>query len=205
MLTSFLSSKKIWPSLGLAGLLVGLLPVIALALPYGSGLYGTCAYSSCGLIISTNGNVSLSVTPTASGVYTTQSDSVSVTTNASTGYTLTLNDASTDNRLLNGSDFINASTGSQATPAARSMNSWGYRIDNLGGFGAGPTTAEQNALSSGYTFAGLPASNQTADTIKVTSGPASADITTVWYGVAVDSSLPSGSYATTVTYTAVTN
>jgi hypothetical protein len=29
--------------------------------------------------------------------------------------------------------------------------------------------------------------------------------TTVWYGVCADSSVPAGSYTTTITYTAVTN
>lgn len=177
-----------------------------LALPYGSGTYGTCQYSSCDISVNSNGTVSLSITPTASGVYSTASDLITVTTGDSNGYTLTLNDGDTDTNLVNGSSTIGASSGTQASPVTRSMNTWGYRIDGLGGFGAGPTSAESSVSSSTYTFAGVPASNATPDTLKVTSSAASSgDTTTIWFGAAVNSSKVSGAYTDSITYTATAN
>jgi len=38
-----------------------------------------------------------------------------------------------------------------------------------------------------------------------TSGTASNAVTTVWYGVAANTTQPSGTYTNTVTYTATTN
>jgi hypothetical protein len=42
-------------------------------------------------------------------------------------------------------------------------------------------------------------------TIKATAATATNDTTTVWYGVKVDTSKPSGTYSDIVTYTGVTN
>ncbi|MBW4062073.1 hypothetical protein HJC99_05875, partial [Candidatus Saccharibacteria bacterium] len=43
------------------------------------------------------------------------------------------------------------------------------------------------------------------NTLKTTSGTASNDTTTVWYGVAADTTQPSGTYTNSVTYTATAN
>lgn len=180
------------------------------AIPYGSGDYGTCIYegssTACSISITTSGTVSLSVTPTSSGVYTTASDNVTVGTNASTGYTLTLKDSDTDTNLVSGSDTITPSAGTQAVPVVRALGTWGYRVDGIGGFGAGPTSAENSAASSSYTFAGVPASNQAANTIASSVNAANpAVVTKVWYGVRLDTTTPSGTYTDLVVYTATTN
>lgn len=176
------------------------------ALPYGSGSYGSCTYNTCGITISTTDTVVLSTTPTASGVYTIASDTITVGTNASTGYTLTMKDTDTTTDLLNGTNVIVASSGTPVAPVVLAMNSWGWRIDSLAGFGAGPTTAQTNATSNGLTFAGVAASNMSAHTLKTTAGPANPSQTTnVWYGVRINTTKPSGTYTNQVTYTAVTN
>lgn len=176
------------------------------ALPYGSGTYGTCQYGTCSLSLSTSGTVSISATPTVSGVYSTQSDSVQVGTHASTGYTLTMKDSDTNTDLVSGGDTVSRSAGTQASPIGLALNTWGYRVDSLSGFGAGPTSAQTNSASSSYTFAGVPASNESTHTLKVTSVAAEpAETTTVWYGVRLNDAKPSGTYTDLVTYTAVTN
>jgi predicted secreted protein len=176
------------------------------ALPYGSGTYGTCQYSSCSIAVTSNGTVSLAATPTTAGVYSTQSDTITVTTGTTTGYTLKLNMSGTSNSLIAGSFSIPASSGSLASPVTRTMNTWGYRVDGAGGFGAGPTSTESSAASSSYTFAAVPTSVQSGDLLKSTSSAAgSGDTTTVWYGMAANASQPSGTYTASVVYTATTN
>ena len=85
------------------------------------------------------------------------------------------------------------------------MNEWGYRIDGALGFGAGPTSAITSQPSSSLTFAGVPLLGAPQE-IKVTaSGAPSGDVTNVWYGIRADISKPSGTYTSTVTYTAIIN
>lgn len=176
------------------------------ALPYGSGSYGTCSYSTCSITISTSGTIALSATPTASGVYTIASDTVTVGTDASTGYTLSMKDADTTTNLVSGPNTIAASSGTPASPVALTLNTWGWRIDALAGFGNGPTTTQNSVANSTLTFAGAVASNQGAQTLRTKSSAANpAEATTVWFGVRVDTSKPSGTYTDQITYTAVTN
>jgi hypothetical protein len=183
-----------------------LVSVRSSALPYGSGTYGSCQYDTCSISLSTSSTVSLPVTPTFAGVYTTQKDDVVVGTHASTGYTLTMKDSDTSTNLVSGGDSVPRSSGTQASPISLVVNTWGYRVDGLSGFGAGPTSAQTNSASSTYTFAGVPASNETTHTIKTTSAAAEpAETTAVWYGIFANGSVPSGTYTDTVTYTAVTN
>lgn len=156
--------------------------------------------------ISTSGTVTLAITPTGSGSATSASDTVSVSTNNSTGYKLTLIDADTNTNLVNGGNNIAASTGTFASPIATlANNSWGYRVDNAGTFGAGPTSAQTNQASLTGKYAGVVASSGTADTLKTTATTASADTTTVWYGAMADTTKPNGTYTDTVVYTATTN
>lgn len=174
---------------------------------YGSSTYGSCAYgSTCSITLTSGGTVHLDVTPAAGGRCTIQSDTASVLTDDSNGYTLTLADNSTNTALNDGSATIPATSATIASPAALSANQWGYRVDGLGSFGAGPTTAQSNISLPATLFAGIKASNQTADTIATTSSAADpAQVTTIWYGACADPSLSSGVYTTQVTYTAVAN
>ena len=201
---------RFWPAAVLCAAVAALLvlfPVLPVsAILYGSGTYGACQYGTCSISISSDSNVALNITPTASGSCTIQKDAVSVLTSNSSGYTLTLADSSTNTALLNGASSISASSGTQASPAALTVNHWGYRVDGIGGFGAGPTSAQSNISIGSTLFAGLPASNATASTIASTSSAASpAVVTNVWYGVCANTSVASGTYTSQVTYTALTN
>ena len=174
---------------------------------YGSGAYGSCEYGvACSISLTSNGNVSLDVTPSSSGSCTIQSDTVTVFTDDTNGYTLTLADNGTNTALINGSTSINATSGTFTAPAALTDKSWGYRVDGLDSFGSGPTTNQTNVSSSSTLFAGIEASDQLADTIAVTSGAADPAVTTtVWYGACADTTVSSGNYSTQVIYTAVAN
>jgi hypothetical protein len=176
---------------------------------YGSGLYGSCQYGGCSITVSSNGTVNLNVSPVPGGNCTVQSDSVGVLTDNSNGYVLSVTDSTTNTNLVNGGNSISASSGSYASPTALATNSWGYRVDGLGSFGSGPTTAQSNVTASSIsslTFAGMAASNQTPVQLANTSAPADpTQTTTVWYGVCADQTQPNGIYSTQVTYTAITN
>lgn len=153
--------------------------------------------------ISTTSPVNLNITPTASGSATSSKDTVTVSTNNATGYTLTLADNDTNRNMVSGSNNIVPTSGTLGTPAVMDSNSWGFRIDS-GAFGAGPTVAQSNVASLTGTWAGVPASGSPV-TLKSTGTTAVNDVTSVWYGAFVNSSVPNGTYTDIVTYTAATN
>lgn len=155
-------------------------------------------------LLTTNGTVNINTTPTGGGVQTIASDTVTVSTNDVAGYTLKLAETTATATLTSGSNTIAASSGSQASPVAETANTWGYRVDSVGGFGAGPTSPASNAAIGAIKFAAVPAT-ASPDTLKTTATTASNDTTTVWYGVAVNTTQPSGTYTNNVTYTAVAN
>ena len=187
--------------------IIAAMPVLqAMAITYGSGTYGSCQYNSCSLTISSAGTLSINVTPASGGACSTQSDNVSVLTDDPSGYTLSLTNSNTNTALLNGTVAINSTSATQASPAALVANQWGYRVDNIGGFGAGPTSAQTNVSPDSISFAGVPASNANPDTIASTSGAADPAVSTyVWYSVCTDTTIASGTYTTQITYTAITN
>ncbi|MCL2037652.1 hypothetical protein FWG95_01450 [Candidatus Saccharibacteria bacterium] len=154
--------------------------------------------------VTSGATVTLNVAPTAGGSITTASDTVTVTTNDSNGYTLALS-TSTASTALAGTPggSIPASSGTQGAPISLAANTWGYRVDGQGGFGAGPTTAVNNAASESHSWAGVPASGS-ADTINTTTGATSGEATTVWYGLNATTASAGGTYTNTVVYTATT-
>ena len=173
---------------------------------YGSGNYGSCDFGSCSITLSSSGTVNANVTPSGSGKCTVQNDSVSVLTDNPSGYNLSITTSGTNTSMTSGGNSISASSGTAATPVTLAMNTWGYRVDTVGGFGAGPTSVQTNGSVPTVKFAKVPASNGTPDTLATTAATANpAVITTVWYGVCATTSQPSGTYAATITYTAVTN
>lgn len=182
------------------------LMVAAFVVP--AGAVTTSVNSSIGSIISlfnSSGTVSINASPTAGGVQTIANDVVTVSTNDAAGYTLKLAETTGTNTLTSGSNTIAASSGTAASPIAQAVNTWGYRVDGVGGFGSGPTSSASNAAISGtIKFAAVPAT-ASPDTIKTTATTATNDTTSVWYGVAVNTSTPSGSYTNSVTYTAIAN
>jgi hypothetical protein len=175
---------------------------------YGSGTYGSCTYNSCGISLTSGGNVSVNVTPAAGVTCTLSSDTVSVLTDSSTGYTLQITDTDTTNDLTGAvhGGTIAAAAGTAASPLALTANTWGYRVDGMNGFGAGPTSAESNGAIPAATFAGLPLISGQPDTIASTTTAADPAITTtVWYGVCANTNLVTDTYIGSVTYTALVN
>lgn len=183
---------------------VVLSPVVASA---ASTTAATTINATVGSTISmtTSTAVAIAVTPTSGGAMSSNSDAVSVSTNNALGYTLTFTDTSAVTTLVSGGNSILTDVGTQAAPSVSlTLNRWGYRVDGIGGFGAGATTAETNIASSAFKWAGVPATGS-PNTLKTTGITASNDITTVWYGVKVDTTKPNGTYTGSVTYTATTN
>ena len=174
---------------------------------YGSGAYGSCVYGSvCSITLTSSGTINLNITPASGGRCTIQSDTASVLTDDTNGYTLTLADTTTNTSLISGGNTIPATSGSSSSPATLVPNAWGWRIDGLGTFGAGPTTAQSNIIPSSALFAAIKSSSGTADTIAATSVAANPAVaTTIWYGACANTSLTSGSYSSQVTYTALAN
>ena len=151
-------------------------------------------------LFTTSGTVSVDVISTAGGAQTIAKDVVTVGTNAP-GYTLQLADKEGSTDLTSGANSITAIDGTQAAPKALTAGTWGYRIDGLGSFGAGPTAEVSNQAISTTTFAGVPASTSPV-TIRDTSVAAASSVTDVLYSVAADTSQASGLYTNVVTYTA---
>lgn len=152
----------------------------------------------------TSGTVTLgALTPDATGRQSINNDTVTVGTNDADGYTLTLNDSDTTYTLASGGNSFANSSGTPASPAALSNNTWGWRVDALGGFGAGPTADTNNAAPSALTFAGIPA-NASPFTIN-SSAATGTEVTEVWYSARANDTQPTGTYTNTVTYTATVN
>jgi hypothetical protein len=167
-------------------------------------------------LLTSSGTVSANVLPTGSGAQTIQPDTVTVSTNDTSGYTLTLASSSAQTALKDTGavDSIVASSGTTTTPVVEAVNTWGFCVYDAGYSPTGftgtncPSSGVSNAAISGtYKFAGVPASGSAVTLINYTAGTASNRVDTVYYGVAVNTSQPAnnGAYTNTVTYTATAN
>ena len=173
---------------------------------YGSGSFGDCDYGTCTITLTDTGTPTLTVVPTPAGVCSVQSDTVSVLTDSTTGYSLTMTTSTTNNAMQGTSTSLASSTGTPSAPTTLAVNTWGYRVDGIASFGAGPTTAQSSGSVPSVTFAGVPASNQSSTQVAYSASPANpAQDTKVWYGICANSSIPAATYSVTVVYTAVTN
>jgi hypothetical protein len=195
--------------LSFVGIAAGTLALGLFAMPAvaGAATASTTISSAIGSVISTfssNGTVNVNVTPSAAGAQTIASDTLTVSTNNSLGYTLLINDTNATTTLSSGANNINAIGGTQAVPIALTANTWGYRVDTVGGFGAGPTSGTNSTAIGTVKFAAMPI-NTLPNTIKTTATTAANDTTTVWYSVAANTSQASGTYTDGVTYTATAN
>lgn len=152
------------------------------ASPYGSGTYNaTVPYGGqTNLTISTNGNVSIPITPSGSPVLGTATGTVTVVSTDVVGYQLYIRALGSAN-MTSGANTIPAS--GNGSPAALATNTWGYNLD------------------AGSNFVGMFTSDVL---IRTGTGPfSSGDVTSVTYGVRIDQAKAAGSYTTTVIYTAV--
>lgn len=134
--------------------------------------------------------VPITVTPGTVSTNTTPHN-ISISTNAAGGYVLTLQDKDTNTALRNGSNSINAASGTFSAPSTLSDNTWGYRVEGLAAF------------TNPAHYAGVPA-NGSPVTIKSATGPVSADATQLNYGVLATTAMPSGVYTDTIVLTITT-
>lgn len=201
--TPLLSRIKPWRLALVASGLILVSPILAGA-TYGATTTISSIISPIISLFTTSGTVNVNVTPTVSGAQTIADDTITVSTNDISGYTLKLEDGDSNTNLVSGSNNIAATAGTQASPVALTSGKWGYRVDSLGGFGAGPTSPLASGAFSALTFAGVPA-NGSPNTIKTTGTNVTSDTTSVWYSVAANATVLQGTYTDTVTYTALTN
>lgn len=155
---------------------------LAFASSYNQGIYNeNVPYGSATYIaISTDGDISLAVTPTSGGSLVTGASNITVTSTDVVGHKLYIRSGSTTN-MDNLGDTL--PTSANVTPAPLAINTWGYNTDGSNNF-IGSTLTD--AL------------------IRTLVGPASTgDVTTVTYGVKVDLAKPAGNYTTSIIYTAV--
>ena len=161
--------------------LVGL-PATVSASPFGQGVFGADVPfgSMTSLGINLGGDVSMTLAPSGPNLAGTGSHVITITSTDVVGYQLFARSSSSTN-MVNGSATIPAS--SNSSPAALSVNTWGYNTDGSSNFiGMTPTPF----------------------LIKDTSGPAkTGDNTTVTYGALTDTAQAAGQYTTAVTYTVV--
>jgi hypothetical protein len=168
----------------------------------------------------TSGTVNIDAS-SASGVkQTVNTDTVTISTNDTAGYTLTLQDGNNSNDLCTspgaGCTGIAAVTATSASPALMDssvINKWGYHIDgatkwcNSGstcGATFGTSLSSNQSPSATLKFAKVPVSGS-PDTLKTTATTASSDVTNVWYAINIDPTQASGTYTDPVTYTATAN
>jgi hypothetical protein len=194
--------------IGLVALVVAVITQLSSvqALPYGRGAYGKCQFGSCSITLTSSTSIAANITPSGSTKCSVVKDDVSVRTGSSTGYTLQLSDTDTNTNLVRtGGGTIAATSGTRNVSTVLSANTWGYRVDGVGSFGAGPTSAATNASIPTSTYAGVPVYGS-SDSIATTATAASvAVITPVWYGICSNTSIPAGTYTDTVLYTALIN
>ena len=143
------------------------------------------------------------ITPDSTGRQSTNSDTVSANTNDTAGLNITMESNTATQAMTSGGNTIAAGSGSPASPATLTNNHWGWRIDSLAGFGAGPGAVLNSAAPSALTYAAVPAQGAPY-TIKNT-GTNGSTSSTVWYSARVDNTQPIGSYSATVLYTFNTN
>ena len=148
------------------------------------------------LAITAPDKLDLNLTPSSSGTLATSDATVNVSTNNSTGYTLSMS-TTTDNTALthtNGTNSINSTSSPVSSSTALSSNTWGWY----------PSSLATNPGGSNYQFAAIP-SLSSAYTLKSTDAMSTNDETTVSFGVMADTSIPAGSYSNTITFTAIAN
>ena len=130
------------------------------------------------------------VMATPSGATTTASATIGVTTTASAGYKLYLYAKDNSLKSLNPSTTQSIASASASSLDSFTNNTWGYNLTE-------GTTA-------GTTYSALPTTNTTPTQTKDTSATNSANDTyTLSLGAKVDSTIPSGTYTSTLTVAVV--
>ncbi|MBR2997104.1 hypothetical protein IKF33_01560 [Candidatus Saccharibacteria bacterium] len=161
--------------------------------------------------ISAPNTVTINCTPgstAATATLCTGNATVSVTTNNITGFTLQMNAANGSPTALTNtgtSPSATLPTLSQSYTAANfPTNYWGYTggLDKSGETGGYDCASNYCPI---LAYESTPSNYAPNHVIKVTDAPATTSNTTLTFGAKIDVSKPSGTYSTSVTFTAVTN
>ena len=162
----------------------------------------------------------LNVTASPGGQLAYAADTVNVTTNSQNGYKLYVSTSGNDNNIYQGGDSATASqgyfqpgSGTISSPAALSQNTWGFALNksqNTSYSSAFANVAEYvnetGAPTTSSTWAAVPtfANSSDAKISELTGAsntPNGTDLD-IYYGINASTTLPSGDYSTTITYTA---
>ena len=127
---------------------------------------------------------------TPSGATTTASATIGVTTTASAGYKLYLYAKDNSLKSLNPNTTQSIASASASSLDNFTNNTWGYNLTE--------------GATAGTTYSALPTTNTTPTQTKDTSTTNSANDTyTLSFGAKVDSTIPSGTYTSTITVAVV--
>ena len=208
--------------LGLITLAFGGLASIATTSAYTSSATTTVTVTINPVINITDGNSGTTtlaaITPTSAGRMSSSTDSLAVTTNDVSGYTVTIQMAGATNTLVSGGNSIAASAATTGTPAALVVGSgtaaptgaWGFCVPSGSGNGSYTTsfvscdgTLSSAAISSGK-YAPVPVSGSPFTLFDTSSSSVGSYNTVVTFGAAVNNGQASGTYTGTVVFTAIT-
>ena len=141
--------------------------------------------------------VSLSVDATPTGqTVVSDASTVNVVTNAPSGYKLYL--STSNDKLVSSDSSITQSFSPTTAGSSLSLNSWGFSLDAGASFSPVPKVIP----TGNYTEAGLVASGATLISSSSSPNYPSGTNVDIYYGINSDTSMPSGTYSTTVYYTA---
>ena len=180
------------------------------------------------LISKNSGLASMDLVATAAGTVGITKDTINIKSNAPNGYDLylSMDNSNTDgNRLYkdansSSSSYLSPTSGTFSAPAVLDTNSWGYALSsttpglpasnggNNGNGGSGNSGFDETYSTTGPNdnalFAAVPLQGQEQLIQTITTPDSTNGVDTeVYYGVKANTSLPSGSYKGTVTYTAI--
>ena len=189
----FSASGSILLPLALKWRLVG---VVAICIPPAFGVQSAFAAS---LTLSTPSTLSVNVTPSTEGTFAkSKSGSISVTSDAYAGYTLTIKGKTDDNALTNGGNSLSSITETAGIDestfnSAAHNNKWGYK------------PSRKNSTENSKFFPGPKLAGDILDKTNPSSKQSTTTNYTVELGVRVDNNQPAGIYTGTFVYTATAN
>ncbi len=158
--------------------------------------------------VSSSDTVSLSVDATPTGQMVATSDTVNVITNAPEGYKLYVSATDSDLTSNGITQSFTPTTGTKTSPTTLSANTWGFST----------TTQSTPVPASNSTWIGMPeiADPSNLDEAAITTAgavdisPSGSNVPNypngtnipVYYAISADTTMPTATYTTTVTYTA---
>ena len=134
--------------------------------------------------------VEMQILPTPEGKFIKRAANVSVSTNNMTGYQLLVSDKDADTSMVHSAptlaDKITSLSGSGVVESAFPMNKWGLSLDNTN-------------------FQAVPKVDAALTIPGTANVPVSLETKAVHFGAKIDTNIASGTYADTLTFTAVAN